>query len=155
MGRFQGGRGQGRGRGGRSGGKNNNGKKSNSNTTNQRKSIADYVFSVGKAAADYDTISKYLILHIRKTYQNGDDIGNALDTLEDTSFTTPVLQQSSNEDAAVKSLENKQYEMVFEAKLALFLKKEDVYNTNKGKAYAFLFGQCSKVLQSKIMEQKG
>ena len=71
IGRFQGGRGQGRGRGGRSGGKNNNGKKSNSNTTNQRKSIADYVFSVGKAAADYDTISKYLILHIRKTYQNG------------------------------------------------------------------------------------
>ena len=57
MGRFQGGRGQGRGSGGRSGGKNNNGKKSNSNTSNQRKSIGDYVFSIGKAAADYDTIT--------------------------------------------------------------------------------------------------
>ena len=29
-----------------------------------------------------------------------------------------------------------------------------IYKTNKGKAYAFLFGQCSKVLQAKIMERK-
>ena len=154
MGRFQGGRGQARGRGNRSNNRNNSQKKSNNNTSTQRKGLSDYIYSVGKAAADYDTITKYLLLHIRKNYLNGDDIGNALETLEETTFESPTLQQSSNANAEIKALENKQYEMVFEAKLALYLKKEEVYQTNKGKAYAFLFGQCSKVLQAKILERK-
>ena len=41
-----------------------------------------------------------------------------------------------------------------EAKLAIFLKQEETYRTNKGKAYAFIFGQCSKIMQAKVMERK-
>ena len=38
--------------------------------------------------------------------------------------------------------------------LALYLKQEETYRTNKGKAYAFIFGQCNKSIQAKIMERK-
>ena len=112
------------------------------------------MYSLGKQAADYDIITKFLILHIRKTYLNGDDIGNALENQQETEFNAPILEVSSSTDAAIKARENKQYEMIFEAKLALYLKQEETYRTNKGKAYAFVFGQCNKSMQAKIMERK-
>ena len=83
MGRFQGGRGPTRGRGNRS---YNNKNKSNNNASQARKGLQDYIYSLGKQAAEYETVTRYLLLHIRKTYQNGDDIGNALGTLQETTF---------------------------------------------------------------------
>ena len=141
-----------RGRGNRS---YNNKNKSSNNASQARKGLQDYIYSLGKQAAEYDTVTRYLLLHIRKTYQNGDDIGNALDTLQETTtFQPPKLKISTNDDETIKKRENREYEMIFEAKLALHLKQEDIYRTNKGKAYAFLFGRCSKTMQAKIMERK-
>ena len=151
MGRFQGGRGPTRGRGNRS---YNNKNKPNNHTSQARKGLQDYIYSLDKQAAEYDTVARLLLLHIRKTYQNGDDIGNALDTLQETTFQPPKLKISTNDDETIKKRENREYEMIFEAKLALHLKQEDIYRTNKGKAYAFLFGQCSQIMQAKIMERK-
>ena len=153
MGRFQSGRGNNKGRGGRAPNKNNKAK-SNGNATQQRKGLGDYIYTLGKSASDYEIITRYLILHIRKSYQNGDDIGNALDTMEETEFFPPTLKVSTNDDAAIKARENKEYEMMFTARLSIFLKKEEIYLTNKGKAYAFLFGQCNKVMQAKLMERR-
>ena len=149
MGRFNQGRGAGRGRGNRASKdprKNRNNQ--NSNQSNSRRGLGDYVYSLGKQAADYDIITKFLILHIRKTYLNGDDIGNALENQQETEFNAPILEVSSSTDAAIKARENKQYEMIFEAKLALYLKQEETYRTNKGKAYAFIFGQCNKSMHN-------
>ena len=151
MGRFQGGRGPTRGRGNRS---NNNRNKSNNNSSQSRKGLQDYIYSLGKQAAEYETVTRYLLLHIRKTFQNGDDIGNALDTLQEITFWPPTLKISTNSNETIQRRENREYEMIFEAKLTLHLKQEDIYRTNKGKAYAFLFGQCSKIMQAKIMERK-
>ena len=109
---------------------------------------------MGKQAAEYETVTRYLLLHIRKTFQNGDDIGNALDTLQEITFQPPTLKISTSSNETIQSRENREYEMIFEAKLTLHLKQEDIYRTNKGKAYAFLFGQCSKIMQAKIMERK-
>ena len=95
-----------------------------------------------------------MILHIRKNFSNGDDIGNALETLQEITFTSPTLEMSSSNDKDIKLREDRQNEMIFEAKLAIFLKQEETYRTNKGKAYAFIFGQCSKIMQAKIMERK-
>ena len=85
----------------------------------------DYVYSLGKQSADYDIITKYLILHIRKTFNNGDDIGNALETMQDVSFTAPQLEMSKSDDVGVKAREHKQFEMMFEAKLTMYLKQEE------------------------------
>ena len=125
MGRFQQGKGAGRGRGQRnSNNRFNRGKQANNNNTT-RKGLQDYVYTLGKQAVDYDSVTKFLILHIRKNFNNGNDIGNALETLQDVTFTSPTLEMSSSEDESTKMRENKQNEMIFEAKLAIYLKQEE------------------------------
>ena len=153
MGRFNHDKNKGRGRGHKGHNTYKNNKQTSTNSS-QRKGLHDYVYTLGKASADYDIITKFLILHIRKTYENGDDIGNALENMQEVTFTAPTLDISNNKDATINQRENKQFEMIFEAKLALYLKQEEMYRTNKGKAYAFIFGQCSKIMQAKIMERK-
>ena len=154
MGRFQQGRGAGRGRGQRNTfNRFNKGRQSSSSNT-PRKGLTDYIYTLGKQSVDYEIVTKFLILHIRKNFNNGDDIGNALDNLQEVQFTPPTLEMSSSEDKDVKLREDKQNDMIFEAKLAIFLKQEETYRTNKGKAYAFIFGQCSKIMQAKVMERK-
>ena len=92
---------------------------------------------MGKQAAEYETVTRYLLLHIRKTFQNGDDIGNALDTLQEITFQPPTLKISTSSNETIQSRENREYEMIFEAKLTLHLKQEDIYRTNKGKVARF------------------
>ena len=154
MGRFQQARGAGRGRGQRNYNNRFNKGRQNSQNNSPRKGLPDYIYTLGKQSVDYDIVTKFLILHIRKNFSNGDDIGNALETLQETTFTSPTLEMSSSNDKDIKLREDRQNEMVFEAKLAIFLKQEETYRTNKGKAYAFIFGQCTKIMQAKIMERK-
>ena len=40
--------------------------------------------------------------------------------------------------------------ILYEAEVALYVKHPDLYNSNFGKAYAFIWGQCSKTMQNKI-----
>ena len=117
MGRFNQGRSAGRGRGNKAynNRRNSNRNNQNNNHSYSRKGLGDYVYALGKQSADYDIITKFLILHIRKTYLNGDDIGNALENQQETEFNAPILEVSSSTDAAIKARENKQYEMIFEA----------------------------------------
>ena len=154
MGRFHQQKGAGRGRGQRN--THNKFNQSNKNSTNgpTRKGVQDYVYTLGKQSMDYDVVTKFLILHIRKNYTNGDDIGNALETLQEVTFESPTLEMSSSEDELTRKREDKENEMIFEAKLAIYLKQMETYRTNKGKAYAFIFGQCTKVMQAKVMERK-
>ena len=134
MGRFQQGRGAGRGRGQRNTFNRFNKGKQNSNSNNPRKGLTDYIYTLGKQSVDYEIVTKFLILHIRKNFNNGDDIGNALENLQEVQFTSPTLVMSSSEDRDMKLREDKQNDMIFEAKLAIFLKQEETYRTNKGKA---------------------
>ena len=122
MGRFQQQKGAGRGRGQRN--THNKFNQSNKNSTNgpTRKGVQDYVYTLGKQSMDYDVVTKFLILHIRKNYTNGDDIGNALETLQEVTFESPTLEMRSSEDDLTRKREDKENEMIFEAKLAIYLK---------------------------------
>ena len=75
-GRGQHGRG---GRGGRRPGRGNGGR-TNKIYESKCKRLEDYIFTIGSTnqASDFVVVSKYLINHIRKTYVNGEDIGDAL-----------------------------------------------------------------------------
>ena len=106
MGRFNQGRGAGKGRGNRaSNNSRNSSNNQNSNQSNSRRGLGDYVYLLGKQAANYDIITKFLILHIRKTYLNGDVIGNALENQQETESNAPILEVSSSTDSAIKARE--------------------------------------------------
>ena len=77
----------GRGRGGRRSGRGNGRSSRGGNVNNRRptkptrKNVSDYIYHVGTAqnAADYELITEYLMNHIRKTYNYGDDIATAIE----------------------------------------------------------------------------
>ena len=164
-GRGKGGRG-GKGRGGKGRGSNKN---SNADSTKrtERKSISDYQYYIGSAkqASDCGLITSYLINYIRKTYTNGDDIGTALEERTETDFDSimptltpaklqPVASSATEEDKArAKELDDtarRQMEMLYEAEIKSFVERKNMYEANRGKAFAFIYGQCNKVLQSKL-----
>ena len=105
-------------------------------------------------------IANYLILHIRKTYENGGDITNAIEKQEPFNFdssapklkilTTVKKAHTSAEEKLEIKHENDQYKIKLKAELQLHLKQKSHYRTNLGKAYAFLFGQCTTCLQYRI-----
>lgn len=49
--------------------------------------------------------------------------------------------------------ENRQFEILYEAEVQEFVSRKRTYETNKGKAYALIFGQCNKALQSKLQSR--
>ena len=119
-----------------------------------------YAIGTVKQAGDYNKITNYLILHIRKTYKHSTDIANAIENQEPFNLkpSAPRLKISSIVETAETSPEEKleikhendQYKIKYEAELQLHLKQKSHYHTNLGKAYAFLFGQCTTGLQHRI-----
>ncbi len=139
-------------------------KKSKDSKIPERKTLSDYKYAIGtaKQAGDYNKITNYLILHIRKTYEQGGDIADALEALQEYDFSsvTPTLKSpnvvpndASNPTAAeIAEIERQkdQNKLEYEIKAQMHLEHEGLYRTNKDKAYAFLFGQCTTGLQHKI-----
>ena len=102
-GRFRGNRG---GRGGRGGRKPH----TSNNEVKKKKSIEDYYFYVGssKQASDFETTSEFLINHIKKTFDRGNDIAEVLWTLEpqDVDLWKPTLRFSVSTDGTVAKQED-------------------------------------------------
>ena len=150
------GRNNNRGRGGRKQANSDSSKSTGANSTNnpQRKSLADHVFYIGSAkqASDYIVVSQFVINHIKKTFEYGEDIGKALEDREDVDLTQlmPTLYISKSSDESLKVRENRQYEMLYEAEIQVFVQRKQIYQSNKGKAYALIWGQCNKALQNKL-----
>ena len=119
-----------------------------------------YAIGTGKQVGDYNKITTYLILHIRKTYEHGSDIADAIERQEPFNFkpSAPKLQISliveTETTPPQEKLEiehqNDQYKIEYKAELQLHLKKESHYHMNLGKACAYLFGQCTTGLQHRI-----
>ena len=62
--------------------------KSNNSKLNEQKMLNDYKYAIGTAiqAGDYNKITNYLILHIRKTYEHDRDIPDAIENQEPFNF---------------------------------------------------------------------
>jgi hypothetical protein len=116
--------------------------------------LSDYIYKIGaaKQASDYTVITKYLINHIRKTYKFGDDIGKALE--EKTPFVAPEPSLRQATDATLtedeKVIKNKGYELRYKYEIEAMVDRQQEYESNVGRAYAFLFGQCNKAMQHKL-----
>jgi hypothetical protein len=58
----------------------------------------------------------------------------------------PPLKADGNEDEELK----KSFESLHHAEITSFVKQKATYNSNKSKAYALIWGQCTMQLQEKI-----
>ena len=101
-----------RGRGGGRGGQQKSKSTSKDKVVEKKKkTITDYTYYMGSAkqASDFETTTQFVINHIKKTYEYGNDIGTALKLLEpmQSKFAKPVLAVSSAADADTKEQENK------------------------------------------------
>ena len=112
-GRGQSGGQSGRGRGRRNFKRSNTQKSSviSTGTKKERKSVSDYVYYIGSAkqARNFSVITSYLINHIRKTFNNGDDIGNAIEskTPMDHNTIKPSMVEVTTTVAATDAAERK------------------------------------------------
>ena len=154
-GRFHGRTSYGRGgRGNSSGRSNNNQAKVDAN----KKSLNDYIYRIGssKQASDFVTITKYLINHIKKTFEFGDDTAEALETRAefDIDKFMPTMNESSDPDNAIKKRQDMQFRILYEAEITSFVNRKDKYKSNCGKSYAFIYGQCNKAMQAKIQARQ-
>ena len=96
--------------------------------------LIDYKYAIRTArqGGNCNKITNYLILHIRKTYENGRDIADMIENQEPFNFNSsaPKLKISTNvvtmdtspaEKLEIKH-ENDQYKIKYEAELQLHLK---------------------------------
>jgi hypothetical protein len=85
-------------------GKKPQGKSGGTPKTEAKKTINDYNYYLGstKQASDYQVTTKFIINHILKTYEYGEDIGQALEEESEalTDMWAPDLQKSTNTDPA-------------------------------------------------------
>ena len=159
------GRGSARGRGGRGQGRQGRNQNQNRRKFNNRKSdkekrsLKDHSYYLGnsKQASDYETTTQFIINHIKKTYNHGRDIAEALKQLQPINQDewAPQLQVSvipGNDDDAVRqrSAEDRQFEIEFKEDLSRYWKRVDDYEDNLTKAYALIWERCTKAMQNKI-----
>ena len=119
-----------------------------------------YAIGTAKQVGDYNKITNYLVLLVRKTYDHGRDMTNTIENQEPFNFKSSapklkILTIVETEDTCPEEKleikhENDQYKIKYKAELQLHLKQKSHYCTNLGKAYAFLFGQCTTGLQHRI-----
>ena len=135
-----GGRGRGFGRGHRGsnqggrGGYRSNGhsskKSNNNNTTKPKTRLEDHIYHVGSAqqASDYVTNTNFIVNYIKKTYDMGGDIGQALEKLEHQIIEAPVI------DAEQKTKQGDLYEILFKTQCEQWVIRKNKYEDNKVKA---------------------
>ena len=119
--------GQGHGRGTHSSGRGRGGhfnRNRSQQKTESKKTLQDYTFYIGSAkqASDYNTVSRFLINHIHKTYTNGDDIANALEDGKsaDVDSWKPSLSVSTKDPVTKKAeyeAENEENKIIYKAEV--------------------------------------
>mgnify|MGYP000243763899 FL=1 len=137
------------GRGGRG-----RGRTSSTKPVYTKKTVEDYFFYVGssKQASDYEVTNEFVVNHIKKTFDRGNDVAEALRRLvkADTDTWKPTLKISTDVDGAIVVREDKQFVMEYKAELDEAMKRKRTYEDNMFKAYALLWERCAKAMQDKI-----
>jgi len=103
-------------------------------------------------ASDYENTTKFIINHIKKTFEQGNDFAEEMRKMTDVdqSKWEPTLHMSTDSDPIIATRENKQYEMKYKADYNEGIKRKHIYNNNKIKAYVLLWERCAKIMQNKI-----
>ena len=117
----------------------------------ERKTLADYVFYIGssKQESEYAKISQFILNHVQKEFDYGDDIADALENEVEWNETPhlPVLKVIPKEEEGDQKRSTEEREALEKANFTFyqyevqeFIKRRKAYQTNKGKAYALIYG---------------
>ena len=124
----------------------------------KKKTLDDYLFYVGtsKQAADYENTAEFIINHVKRTFDRGNDIAEMLRNCikPNTDNWKPNLQISTSTDADIKTRKDKEFAMIFKAELDEFIKRKRALEENMFKVYALLWEKCAKSLQNKILARR-
>jgi hypothetical protein len=119
-----------------------------------KKTVEDYFFYVGssKQASDYEITNEFVVNHIKKTFDRGNDVAEALRTLvkADTDVWKPTLKTSTSDEEDIIAREDKQFVMEYKAELDEAMRRKRTYEDNMFKAYALLWERCAKAMQNKV-----
>ena len=108
--------------------------KSSASKLIEQKMLNDYKYAIGtaKQVGNYNKITNYLILYIRKTYKHGSDIANAIERQEPFNFKPSALklqlslivetETTPPQEKLEIKCQNKQYKIECKAELQLHLK---------------------------------
>ena len=112
----------------------------------KQKMLNDYKYATGtaKQAGDYNKITTYLILLIRKTYKNGSDIADAIENQDSFNFncsapklkiltTVKTVDTFPEEKLEIKH-ENDQYKMMYEGGNYNFISSKNVIIPQPGES---------------------
>jgi hypothetical protein len=112
-----------------------------------------YFVGAARQASDFSVITEFIINHVRKTFEYGNDIANALDARSHIDFITfmPQLQESQSGDKAAAKREDQQYRLLYEAEIKRFVERKGTYESNLDKAFAVIWAQCNKSMQNKLL----
>jgi hypothetical protein len=87
--------------------------------------LADLIYYVGasRQASYFSIITDYIINHIRQTFDYSNDVANALNsrTTIDFGMLMPDLQESIEIDQDIRDRQNKQFSVLYEAEIKLFV----------------------------------
>ena len=149
----QGGRGYGRGQSGRGRGRGSRpynstfGQKYYGNLKGACEELKDNVYTVGdaKQADRFTKTTENIVNYIQRTYDEGQDVMDALVNLEDVDF--DEYEPESDEAEADLTYMQK---LMLQARVKEFMIRKNKYQHNMNKAYALILGQCTQGLKNKL-----
>jgi hypothetical protein len=119
-----------------------------------KKELKDYMYFLGtaKQVSEYESTTLFIINHVKKGFEFGNDIASALDKLKEfeVSKPKPDLQVSTSDALSEKIVSDGQFELEFREKFAAYMKRKQNYENNRVKAYALIWERCARGMQVKI-----
>jgi hypothetical protein len=137
-------------------GTNNNKPKSNNIQTAEKK-LSDYQYVLGHSnltTNDVNQVTRQLLDHINGRF--GTDVRSAIENRTPFNFeaVVPTKQVSTSPDDAIKEAEEDIFTAIYKTDLSAWGKRKELYRSNLGKAYTFIWQYCSIILQNKIQARQ-
>ena len=163
MGREQRSRNGGRFRGGRGNGGSEKEKKKDKahkavkSSTPKKETLKDHVFnfSSAKNASEFNTNARFIINYIRRTYDEGRDIADALEKGQDMDFdaiapkTKPIMADPTTNPLAYKTMKL-QHAKDYKIARQTHNDRMERYQKNQDTVSALLYSRCSSSMKSQL-----
>jgi hypothetical protein len=103
--------------------------------------------------ATYQTIKDYIIQLVQKLFRNGKDVADSIRKMERIDMTTkiPVRRLLRASDADDRATEQEGYDILYKAKIDMYMKRKHKLEDNMNKTYSLIYLQhCNKTIQDRI-----